>query len=69
MVEIKLKQYIDRKRLDKPYIKGIGYGIIMGMGIMKIVFDIFINRSFGILVGFIVFIIGIILAIKGGDKL
>jgi hypothetical protein len=61
MTTIYIKQKIKMHRLDKPYMRGTYVGIILGMGIIKILNNIYLGYKLGILTGFVVFISGLLI--------
>lgn len=68
MNKIIIRPIIKREYLEKPYFKGIIFGIVMGMGIAKIIQDAIINHNIGVMIGFATLIMGIILAVNYGDS-
>lgn len=65
MTRITIKPPINSQLLDKPYLTGIFYGILIGMGISKMMIDLVIGNTDGLLIGLIVFVGGVILASRG----
>ena len=63
-----LRPTVDWWKVDRVTLRGTWKGIIIGMGITKILSDAYQGRMIGIMVGLGAMIIGIMLVFMSGDK-
>jgi len=64
---MQLKPKIPAPLLERPYIKGILYGMIIGIGICYIIMSAILNLYSSILTGLVIFIFGLFISlIEGG---
>ena len=63
-----LKRETTLKQLEKPYFKGSFGGFIIGLGVSKLINDIYYDNIYGIYTSLIIFFIGIFIWYKQYEK-